>query len=279
MNLSFVTTTLRGRSIALVALALSATVASTANAQITAPVGTGEIGYNIYNPGGPTQTYFDIGTGGVSASQGYNFVYANGVTTANGSEGNVTMQGLPSGEGTGAYLALDGDYNTLNSGPLANQPIAVGTELTGLTVGNSYTLTYYAADDQQTGYSGDTKDDVTACVGAVATLEANPEAGTCASTGVVDDSNKNPSPNTTPFLAYSNLTFTAASSTELLTLLDVGQPAGNAPAFALIDGLSLANNGPLPPTPEPSSLLLLSTGLIGVGGLLRSRFKKSEKAV
>jgi hypothetical protein len=44
------------------------------------------------------------------------------------------------------------------------------------------------------------------------------------------------------------------------------------PAFALIDNLSFTVTSTVP---EPNSLLLLSTGLLGLGGYLRMRSKSS----
>ena len=64
-----------------------------------------------------------------------------------------------------------------------------------------------------------------------------------------------------------NLTFTAKSTTEVLSFLAIGTPGGEPP-MSLLDGVSVSDNA----VPEPSSLALLGTGLAGMGGLLR-RFK------
>jgi hypothetical protein len=52
-----------------------------------------------------------------------------------------------------------------------------------------------------------------------------------------------------------------------------GQP--QVPAFALVDNLSFTVT---PPVPEPNSLLLLSTGLLGLGGYMRMRYKSGVAA-
>jgi hypothetical protein len=283
MKASFVTSILRGT--ALVAMAAFATVATTANAQaVTAPGSgpgggtSGELGYNIYtlgtNGGTTGNAYWNVTTGSIPASDGYNFIYASGNPSAPGQYGAVVMQGLPAG---GPFLALDGDYDTTGS----SNPVRVATDVTGLTVGTSYTLTYYAADDQQEGYVGNTYDAVTACVDTTCKVDSTANGGLgvedadhgCSKSNI---SCQTTTPNDTPFVEYQ-VSFVADAGTELLTFLDNGTPATNAPAFALIDDISVAPTTP-PGVPEPSSLLLMSTGLIGIGGLLRSRFKKSETA-
>jgi len=273
MKLSFVTTTLRGRSLALVALALSATVAATAHAQSITGGGTagitvsGELANGTYSSG-PTTAQ----AGGFTnaATDGYNFVFTSasaataGVNSQYGSN-NFKLQAVApqsSPSEVGGILALDGDFNTTGS----NTPVAVDATVTGLgTVTNdTTTVSFYASDAQQVGYPGPTTDSITVCLG-----------GICQSDSPVTNGS---SPNDSPWVLYS-YTFATTSASEVLSFLNTATPVDNAPAFALVDDITLTNNGPTPPVPEPGSLMLLSTGLLGVGGLLRSRFKKSEKAV
>lgn len=267
MNSSFVT------RIALVAVAASAMVATTGHAQTVPSFGstTGEIGFNL-----PGLAWANEGS---NAANGYNFIYSSVASATgtgaldNSSPGDhVVLQGVQTLPVAGSsFLALDGDFN-LASGAAGIGGVAVGGTVTGLTNLQSYTISYWASDSQQTGYSGDTTDNVNACIGATT---ASPESGTCSATGVVSDPEV-VGPNDTAWVKYS-FTFTANSSSELLTFLDTGTPTNpQEPAFALIDGITITPNNPSP-TPEPSSLMLLGTGLAGLSGFVRSRFKKSAK--
>jgi len=62
---------------------------------------------------------------------------------------------------------------------------------------------------------------------------------------------------------FQTFDLTANSSTDVLSFLAYGNI--QVPPFALLDGVSLT------PTPEPGTLPLLFTGLMGGLGVLRSR--------
>jgi hypothetical protein len=149
---------------------------------------------------------------------------------------NVIPNSSPDG---GNYLALDGAFEV---GPLSQQ-------LSGLTVGNSYDLTFYMAAGQQSGYEAPQglteKFDVTL-------------GGQTLSTPVITYANRG-------FVDWSlvKLTFTADSVNPILSFLSVGTPDGQPP-FALLDGVSLES------VPEPSTCLV-GTMLFGALALRRNR--------
>jgi hypothetical protein len=62
-------------------------------------------------------------------------------------------------------------------------------------------------------------------------------------------------------------TFTATSSSEVLSFLAVGNVP--VPPFLLLDGVTM--NDSTPPVPEPGTLPLLLSGLMGSLAVLKSR--------
>ena len=153
----------------------------------------------------------------------------------------LTFWAAASSPNGGNFVALDSDFGQG----------AISQTVTGLTVGDQETITFEFAGAQQHPYDGKSTDQ----------LEVSLGGQTLYSTILNDSSNG--------FTGWTteSLTFTATSTSETLSFLAIGTPSG-VPSFALLDGVSIAQ------TPEPGSLALLSTGLIGIGGLVRRRFSK-----
>ncbi len=180
---------------------------------------------------------------------GYNFVFTPGTastTGATGEYGNVQLWGPGNGSANGLtssplggnFLALDGAYA---QGP-------VSQTLSGLTVGAATTVSFLFAGAQQSGYYGATTEQLKVTLGDQSLL-----------TEVLSD----PSQGFTGW-KQENLTFTATSTTEVLSFLAIGTPSG-VPPMSLLDGVSVTDTA----VPEPSSLALLGTGLAGLSGLVR----------
>jgi hypothetical protein len=274
MNLRF--TLLRGFAPAVTALAIAATGAASANAS---PI---LASYSTIDSGNVTGELTNGGYTGVSgtsagftnsAGTGYNFVYAAGSVGGNPGAGNtcgavatcansqygassVGLWSVPAGGS--AFLALDSDYNTTG----ATVGIAVQQTVTNLINNDYYTITFNTADSQQNTWTGGSHDQVQVCLDTQ-----------CFTTADVADA----SDSSTPWVSQS-FTFKASASSETLSFLGIGgsSPIGgsNVPAFVLADDLAISAPSP---TPEPNSLILLGTGLAGLGGFVRSRFVKSAK--
>jgi hypothetical protein len=185
----------------------------------------------------------------------YGFIFSNSTAFAGGSpgsDGNVALFGSSPANNTPQGDFFYGEDTTF-------QTTLLEQNITGLTMGTKYALTFEWAAAQQTGFSGDTTDQWVATLGT----ETH-------STAVVT----NPSHGFTGWMD-ATLFFTATGPSELLTLDGVGTClAGNcgetvsgAPPFALIDSVSLNS------VPEPSTWTMMLLGFAGLGyaGLRRRR--------
>ena len=192
-------------------------------------------------------------------TSGYNFVFLPGTADTTGAVGQFnglsnpvklwgpgdgSNNGLTASPNGGNYLALNGVFEV---GPVSQM-------LTGLTAGVATTVSFDWAGAQQYGYNGATTEQLLVSLGSQ-TL----------ATAILDD----PSHGFTGWKTAS-LTFTPTDSTEMLSFLAKGTPGGEPPNV-LLDGVSVSQNSPVP---EPSTLALLGTGLAGVSGMLRRRYKR-----
>jgi hypothetical protein len=209
-------------------------------------------------------------------SGSYVFLFNPGsadTTGVNGEYGNLQLWGPNNGSPNGLpatspdggyYAALDGDF----------QVSALQQTITGLTAGDTYAVSFYWAAAQQAGFTGPTVQAMNVCLGTSAESYAdagtqplsggtnNPANLSCSGSGASTANFNLPSEG---FSGWQFQTFdlTANSSTDVLSFLAYGNI--QVPPFALLDGVSLT------PTPEPGTLPLLFTGLMGGLGVLRSR--------
>ena len=202
---------------------------------------------------GTTSTQFGSGYAagdtvvGWSAS-GYNFIFLPSSTTAIGSAGSVSLWSPATGSANGFtnasptggnFIAADGDYNVA--------PIT--QTISGLTVGATYTLSFAWAGAQQSGFTGAISDGWTVAFGSTTEPTISVNVASKGFSGWMTQTD----------------TFTATSTSEVLSFLAVGSPA--VPPFSLLANVSLTKNG----VPEPGSLALLVSGLLATAGIVRKR--------
>jgi len=187
---------------------------------------------------------------GWSGNGGYNFDINAADVGAPGTDGNVALWDMANGgsstwdgltaNGKGNFAALDGDFQT--------KPIT--ETITGLTVGKSYRFSFKYAFAQQSGFTGDTTQSLTASLGSFS--DTLPSAG----------GTTLPSKSFSGWSTFSTKVV-ADSTTETLSFLAGGGPA--VPPFALVSDVSLTGSaGVGSSVPESSTWAMM---LIGFGGL------------
>jgi hypothetical protein len=177
---------------------------------------------------------------GWSGNGGYNYVFTNANQPSPGYYGGLTLWDQANGgangwngkteSGAGNFAALDGDFETA----------AISQNITGLTSGKTYNLTFNYAFGQQQGFSGATVQSLAANIG-----------GTSWDSGDFNVANHG-------FTGWqsADVRFTASSTSEVLSFLATGNLP--VPPFALVSTVSVA-------VPELSTWALMLAGFAGLG--------------
>ncbi len=232
------------------------------NGQFTSNTGYGWVGQN-----------FGQGTTSVSVSNWNNAVAPgfggpaltwlfNGNTPTQSVNFDGSVMGLQGGvtanPGGGNFLALDGD-------PQYNSKFI--QSITGLTVGNTYQLSFDYAGAQQTGFSGPQQ--VTSYLNVTFGSDSQ-NTQTLVRANSTNGSNG-------VFTGWSVVTmdFTASAATQTLAFLANGTPGG-LPPIALLGDVSLVDSTPSP-VPEPSSIFMTAIGFASLAGVRYRRWLNSSK--
>ena len=195
------------------------------------------------------------------STSGYNFIFYPGTATTTGSAsvsyGALILQGTllsgasngfpatsPSG---GNFVGADGAYSVG----------AITQTITGLTVGIQYAVSFYWAAAQQSGSSYNTATTEQWQVSLGNELHSTP---------VVN----NPAQGFTGWIRQS-LTYTATSTSEVLSFLAAGTPSGQPP-FSLLDGVSIIA------VAEPASWMTLVVAVLSIIGVAHLKRRSSRRA-
>ena len=197
-----------------------------------------------------------------SGQTSYNILFKTATATSvqptnrfSGSGQNQDLWALPSNTasfniGTN-FMALDGAHQSGNT-----VQGEIEQNITGLTAGQTYTLTFDFAAGQLKDRTGDTSDYLQVFLG---------------SQMFTTDTLNNSSGSATPW-KLETFTFTATGTSEVLKFLAFGTPNGDPP-MALIDNVSLTNT-----VPEPATWGLMLLGVAAIGASLRLRRPASAVA-
>lgn len=241
---------MRIKSIVLALSAVAALGASVANAAVP-----GEL---IVNGGFETGDYGQIGWSGHQLqgwnSTGYNFLF-NGSNVdqggVQGSYGKLQLWGPHNGSANGLGASPVGGNFVAADGAFEIAPLT--QTVNGLVAGKKYDLSFYWAGAQQKSFDGATTEQWKVSLGnqtQATEVKNNVEHG---------------------FTGWKKetFTFTATSTSEVLSFLAVGTPTG-VPPFSLLDGVSM-----IAAVPEPQTWAMLGLGLGMVGFAARRRKAKA----
>jgi hypothetical protein len=193
-------------------------------------------------------------------------------------------------------------------GPFPNPPIAgnfveadgnpvyesgFNQTITGLTVGTTYTLSFYQAGGQQVNFADGTPTTEQWIVslgtsGLAVSTSGGPVDNTYGPTGSYSDADPNasivatdvmttPSGGVSPW-EYVSVQLTADATTDLLSFLAWGDNGStiNLPPMVFLSGV---NSPDVLSTPEPATLSLVGVGVVGMAAAMRRRRAKRNAAV
>jgi hypothetical protein len=204
-----------------------------------------------------TGTYgFLMGPGTADTTGSYSPQYSNTFTLWGTNTGGPSTIPATSPDG-GNFLAMDGGASYRGDG--------ISQTLTGLTSGDTYSVSFYWAGGQQSGFHGNTTEAMQVSFGGSSqttptyTNTAVNEGGSIGLAG--------------QFSGWMQQTFTfkADGSSDVLNFLAIGTP-DSLPPIVLLDGVSVTA------VPEPASISLLAVSMIGLGAVYLRRRRNSASA-
>jgi hypothetical protein len=266
------------KTLYLASTALSLTLASYSAQAYPALPNLPNLNFVDYTGSAPKNLFTVVDPVGWGGGNGLISIDAPGTATKNvQTNGNSYPTWVDPGPvpNAGNYVQADGNPSYESS---------FSYQLTGLTAGNKYTLSFYQAAGQQSGFSGATTEQwiVSLAADALTVSYAPAGCGNGKCTATYGDLDPNasiaattlmmtPSEGGTPW-QYVSVTLTADATTDLLSFLAWGNGGStvNEPPTLFLTAV----DAPPGLAPEPAALSVLGVGLVGLGGVARRRRKK-----
>ena len=248
-----------------------------------------------YSGSAPKNYFNTVNPTGWTGGTGLIFITAPGTSTADPTTAcgptYLSTWGCPS------TLAIPGGYNEVEADGNPIFESGFNYLVTGLTAGQTYTLSFYQAASQQGplsgAFSGDTTEQWIVSLGTAGLTTCNgcgpfdPTFGSNQST--YSNSDATASIVATPLMStpshgmtdwnYVSVNLTADSSSDLLSFLAWGDDGttANLPPMVFLAGVNSQPGLNHPGVPEPATLSLFGFGLASLGGAwLRRRAKRKE---
>ena len=256
-------------AVACVAVAALASAASPAKADLVNLVQNGN-----FNDTTATTTYNGVQVGTETTDSNLAAWQFTGCNASNCGFSFLANSNLGS---TGWYDQQDGHISTPGTNPGA-LPVAgsnafmsdatYGTQymyqsIAGLRVGDSYTLKFWQASFEQSGYTGGFTSSWQAGLGNGSTFNV-------ANYGVQNSSTMTVASGGAAGWTQQTLSFVANSTSELLAFFATAS-SGAQPPFLLLDGVSLTDATNPVNVPEPATMTLSAAGVLGLVAARRRR--------
>jgi hypothetical protein len=248
------------------------------------------LNFSSYSGSNPKNYFTNVDPTGWTGGSGLIFIAQN----TPGHDATVGPGGTYYAPSGGTIVPAGGNYVEADGNPIYES--GFNYKVTGLTVGTTYTLTFYQGASQWDGFSGDTTNQWVAALTTVASnglyvaSNSDPLIPTnyCGTNCGYFSTDPNASIKASPLMNvpsqgvvnwnFVSLNLTADATTDLLSFLAWGDNGNteNLPPIAFLAGVNSAA-GLGASTPEPSTWVMMGIGFAGLGVVVQRRRRRDKR--